>query len=182
MTKEPVGSGTAALGQPGSVGASRSEQPTAADIVVALDLMPHREGGYFRETYRATATVATTRGERSASTAILYLLTDSEASRFHRLRSDELWFYHAGASAEPGLAWAPWRAHREATPPFGRPSRAPTGGPGQPVRAGSGRVVGGGAAISVSRPTGAMAEPPSVGGPPIAARPTTSTGRWSAAW
>jgi predicted cupin superfamily sugar epimerase len=90
MTSEALASG----------GAHRPEQPTAADIIAALDLIPHREGGYFRETYRAAATVTTLNGERPTSTAILYLLTDSEASRFHRLRSDEVWFYHSGALAE----------------------------------------------------------------------------------
>ena len=75
-------------------------QPTVEDLIATLDLKPHQEGGYFRETYRSE--VATNAGGqgRPASTAILYLLTTSEPSRFHRLRSDELWFYHAGALAE----------------------------------------------------------------------------------
>lgn len=77
-----------------------TEKLTADDVIGALDLSPHQEGGYFRETYRAAITVATVHGRRSASTSVLYLLTDSEPSRFHRLLSDELWFYHSGALAE----------------------------------------------------------------------------------
>jgi hypothetical protein len=73
---------------------------TAQDIIATLDLTPHAEGGYFRETYRAEQRVSTVRGERSAATAILYMLTGAEPSRFHRLHSDELWFYHSGALSE----------------------------------------------------------------------------------
>lgn len=76
------------------------ERLTAVEIVSALDLSPHPEGGYFRETYRAERKVSTPDGERSASTAILYLLGEGEISHFHRLRSDELWFYHSGALVE----------------------------------------------------------------------------------
>jgi predicted cupin superfamily sugar epimerase len=82
------------------IGVHGQEEPSAAEVIAALDLEPHREGGYFRETYRAAAKVTTARGDRPVSTAILYLLSDTETSRFHRLLSDELWFYHAGALAE----------------------------------------------------------------------------------
>ncbi len=77
-----------------------AEQPTAEEMIAALDLSPHKEGGYFRESYRSQVKVSTVNGERSACTAIVYLLTAAEPSRFHRLSSDELWFYHAGALAE----------------------------------------------------------------------------------
>jgi len=73
---------------------------SAAAVAKALGLEPHREGGYFRETYRSPLTVRTGFGVRSLATAILYLLTGSDPSRFHRLRSDEVWFYHAGSRAE----------------------------------------------------------------------------------
>lgn len=73
---------------------------SALEVVESLGLEPHREGGYFRETYRAGAIVATEAGPRPLSTAILYLLTRDDPSRFHRLRWDELWFFHRGAQAE----------------------------------------------------------------------------------
>lgn len=80
--------------------AYQSERLTAEEIIGALDLGPHLEGGYFRETYRAEQKVYTPHGERAASTSILYLLTEGQVSHFHRLRSDELWFYHSGALVE----------------------------------------------------------------------------------
>lgn len=72
----------------------------AADVAAALQLLPHREGGFFRETYRSQIIVPTPRGPRSLCTAILYLLTAADPSRFHRLGFDEVWFHHAGAPAE----------------------------------------------------------------------------------
>ncbi|MDH3063400.1 cupin domain-containing protein [Achromobacter insolitus] len=70
---------------------------SAASLIRRLDLLPHPEGGYYRETYRAADLV--TRGDgarRSASTAIYYLLCDGAWSTWHRIRSDELWHFHAG--------------------------------------------------------------------------------------
>ena len=63
-----------------------------------LKLLPHPEGGYYRETYRAAGEFFTGRpGEtRSFSTAIYFLLEKSDRSRFHRIQSDEIWHYHAG--------------------------------------------------------------------------------------
>ncbi len=45
-------------------------------------------------------TVHTEFGVRSLATAIVYLLAGSDPSRFHRLRADEIWFFHAGSRAE----------------------------------------------------------------------------------
>jgi len=73
---------------------------TAADWIAALALTPHPEGGHYRETYRAGVTVPTPSGPRAASTAIYFLLQAHEISALHRLRSDELWHFHAGASLE----------------------------------------------------------------------------------
>jgi predicted cupin superfamily sugar epimerase len=74
-------------------GAQRLEALSALEVAVA-------QGGYFRETYRSPVQVETEAGSRPLSTAILYLLTDNEPSRIHRLRSDELWLFHAGMAAE----------------------------------------------------------------------------------
>ncbi|TPQ38533.1 cupin domain-containing protein [Cupriavidus pinatubonensis] len=70
----------------------------AADrLIKALDLLPHPEGGYFRETYRSVENIQCSDGrQRSASTAIYYMLRDSDFSAWHRIRSDELWHFHAG--------------------------------------------------------------------------------------
>ena len=67
-----------------------------------LDLAPHPEGGWFRETWRSELTIDQSAlpleygGPRSACTAILFLLMPGEQSAWHTVRSAELWFYHRG--------------------------------------------------------------------------------------
>ena len=71
----------------------------AGDLIRQLDLQPHPEGGWFRETYRSSQTVQTPAGERAAATAILYLLADDAFSAFHRVRSDEVFHFYRGDPA-----------------------------------------------------------------------------------
>jgi predicted cupin superfamily sugar epimerase len=66
---------------------------TSKDIIAHLKLEQHPEGGYFRETYRDPKG----HGERSHSTAILYLLPAGEISRWHRVDAAELWHWYGGA-------------------------------------------------------------------------------------
>ena len=73
--------------------------PAARRLVEELQLQPHPEGGWYRETWRAAHMVATPGGERPAATSILFLLGGGAISRLHRLRQEELWLYQAG----PGL-------------------------------------------------------------------------------
>jgi predicted cupin superfamily sugar epimerase len=79
-------------------GVSRS----AAFWIEHLGLTPHPEGGHFRETYRAAERLSSTAlparygGLRACSTAIYFLLRAGEVSALHRLKSDELWHFHAG--------------------------------------------------------------------------------------
>jgi uncharacterized protein len=74
--------------------------------ITKLDLTPHPEGGYFRQTYCADLMIAKETlppnftGPRSASTAIYFLLDGEDFSAFHRIRSDELWHFYAGNSLE----------------------------------------------------------------------------------
>lgn len=75
----------------------------ARQIVAKLGLEPHPEGGYFRETYRAPAALYTPSGERSLTTAILFLLLEGSPSGLHRLASDELWIHQAGGPLELAL-------------------------------------------------------------------------------
>lgn len=63
-----------------------------------LDLQPHPEGGFFRETYRASLGIAAFGGSRDASTAIYFLLAGDAFSALHRLRSDEVWHFYAGCA------------------------------------------------------------------------------------
>jgi uncharacterized protein len=67
-----------------------------------LELAPHPEGGYFRQTYRSDVTLPREAlpglsGARAASTAIYFLLEGENFSAFHRLRSDEMWHFYWGA-------------------------------------------------------------------------------------
>lgn len=63
-----------------------------------LDLQPHPEGGWFRETWRSEASVQPPgyEGQRSLASAIYFLLHRGEESRWHVVRSDEMWFWHSG--------------------------------------------------------------------------------------
>ena len=65
---------------------------TAEDVIVHLHLAPHPEGGWYRETWRAPASP----GERSAGTAIFFLLKAGERSHWHRVDATELWVFQAG--------------------------------------------------------------------------------------
>ena len=71
-------------------------------LVERFGLLPHTEGGYYKETYRAAerlsanALPARFDGERSISTAIYFLLVKDNFSAFHRIKSDECWHYYAG--------------------------------------------------------------------------------------
>jgi hypothetical protein len=75
-------------------------RPRARELAATLGLEPHPEGGFFRETYRADEVVATPRGERPLSTAILFLVTAEAISHLHRLTSDELWVFQGGLPLE----------------------------------------------------------------------------------
>ena len=75
-------------------------RPTATEMAASLGLAPHPEGGFFLETYRAAQTLSTPRGDRAASTAIIFLVTEDSVSRLHRLASDELWVYQGGLPLE----------------------------------------------------------------------------------
>lgn len=63
-------------------------------LIADYQLMRHPEGGYFRETYRAQATLPNT--TRSLCTAIYYLLPSGERSLLHRIDADELWHFYRG--------------------------------------------------------------------------------------
>lgn len=67
-------------------------------LVQHLDLSPHPEGGFFKETYRSRDLLKTPIGERNLLTSIFFLLTSENISRFHRIKSDELWYFHEGNS------------------------------------------------------------------------------------
>jgi len=74
---------------------------TAEEIIRKLKLQPHpREEGFFLETYRCSDKIPCYDGERSHSTAIVFLLTAAGFSEMHRLRSDEIFHFYLGSPAE----------------------------------------------------------------------------------
>lgn len=69
-------------------------EPTAKELIRALDLKPHPEGGWYVETWRDPQTDAQ---GRSHGTAILFLLEADQFSHWHRVDAAEIWHWHAGA-------------------------------------------------------------------------------------
>lgn len=74
---------------------------SAEALIRYFNLMPHPEGGYYRETYRSETPVTVPGNDafpdgRSYSTAIYFLLNGAGFSAFHRIRSDELWHFYEG--------------------------------------------------------------------------------------
>lgn len=74
----------------------------ARALVDGLGLQPHPEGGHYREIHRSTAHVTPHDGRatRTAGTAIYFLLARGEASRWHRVGSDETWHHYEGDAIE----------------------------------------------------------------------------------
>lgn len=85
---------------------------SAEEVIKLLNLKPHpKEGGFFAETYRsgisfpAASLPAAYRGDRSASTAIYYLLTPTTFSEMHRVATDEVFHFYAGGPVEMLQLW-----------------------------------------------------------------------------
>jgi len=81
----------------------------ASDVIARFGLMPHPEGGWYRETWRAQAAP----GERAAGTAILYLLERGQRSHWHRIDASEIWLHQSGGPLILHM-WSdgPVRTHR----------------------------------------------------------------------
>lgn len=72
----------------------------AEHYINTLKLLPHPEGGYYKETYRSEEIVDLERGKRNCSTSIYFLLEEGNFSAFHKIKSDELWHFYAGDTLE----------------------------------------------------------------------------------
>lgn len=70
-------------------------------FIDALNLQPHPEGGFYREMHRSKMVVRDDKatGDKSAYTSIYYLLAGGDFSSWHRIKSDETWFFHVGCDA-----------------------------------------------------------------------------------
>ncbi len=89
----------------------------------ALDLLPHPEGGWYRETWRSDVRVAPPGypGERASGTAIYFLLPPGEESIWHAVRSAEVWLWHRGGPLDLLLGG-------DGDRPSGTPERVVLGG------------------------------------------------------
>ena len=78
--------------------------PAASEVAVraALGLLPHPEGGHYRELWRDRPEA----GGRGAASAILFLLAAGERSHWHRVDASEIWIWQAGAPLTLGLCGA----------------------------------------------------------------------------
>lgn len=81
------------------------EKKTAKYWINKLHLEKHPEGGFYRRIYESSIKLDDTnlpfsfQGERHLATSIYYLLGGNEVSVFHKLNSDEIWYFQYGSSA-----------------------------------------------------------------------------------
>jgi uncharacterized protein len=68
-----------------------------AELVKTLGMKAHPEGGFYSETYRSDSEIESENGIRKLITSIFFLLRSEDVSHFHRIKSDELWFWHEGS-------------------------------------------------------------------------------------
>lgn len=70
----------------------------AQRLIAALELAPHPEGGWYRETLRVAG------DRRAVVTAIYFLLEGGQRSHWHRVDATEIWCWHAGSPVRLGQA------------------------------------------------------------------------------
>ncbi|MBK7434294.1 MAG: cupin domain-containing protein [Chitinophagaceae bacterium] len=79
---------------------------SAAELIEQFNLLPHPEGGWYRENYKSSESISREAlperftGNRAFSTAIYFLLEQGDFSAFHRLKSDECWHFYEGDPLE----------------------------------------------------------------------------------
>lgn len=77
---------------------------TASELIDSLNLIPHPEGGFYREFYRSAHLLSQKalpvgfQNTKNLGSIIYYMLTSKETSSYHKLRSDEIWHFHTGSS------------------------------------------------------------------------------------
>ena len=68
-------------------------------LIRLLDLKPHPEGGWYRETWRTPSPD----GKRAAASAVYYLIQPGQRSHWNRVDADEMWLWHAGDAVEVAI-------------------------------------------------------------------------------
>ncbi len=100
---------------------------TADDVIQALELEPHVEGGYFGRSFVSDSRFD---DSRNLWTSIYFMLKTGEVSHLHQLTADEMWYFHSGESltiymiseqgelteAQLGWTWPKVSGHRSWCP------------------------------------------------------------------
>ena len=79
---------------------------TVETLVKELDLLPHPEGGYYKETYRSEGKITQSclsldfKGDRNMATGIYFLIEKGNFSALHKIKSDETWHFYYGDALE----------------------------------------------------------------------------------
>lgn len=79
-------------------------QSEVEKIVAQLELLPHPEGGFYKEVYRSEGVIPQQAlgnefsGDRNYCTSIYFLITSSNFSAFHRIKQDEIWHFYGGVA------------------------------------------------------------------------------------
>ncbi len=67
-----------------------------------LEMSAHPEGGYYSVEYVSPHKISDNeleisfKGQRALASSIYFLIEEGNVSNFHRLTSDEIWYYHDG--------------------------------------------------------------------------------------
>lgn len=74
----------------------------AKTYIKELEMLPHPEGGYYKENFRSNTSIQFEgfEGERSICTSIYFLLEKGQTSALHRIKSEEIWYFHDGQTLE----------------------------------------------------------------------------------
>jgi predicted cupin superfamily sugar epimerase len=74
----------------------------AKTYIDKLAMLPHPEGGYYKENFRSETTFQFEgfEGERSICTSIYFLLEIGQTSALHRIKSEEIWYFHDGQTLQ----------------------------------------------------------------------------------
>jgi predicted cupin superfamily sugar epimerase len=81
-----------------------TQAPPLKEILTKLDLAPHPEGGFYKETYRSEGFIKKDSlseiysGERNYSTCIYFVITSASFSAFHKIHQEEIWHFYLGSS------------------------------------------------------------------------------------
>lgn len=79
---------------------------TVDTLVKELDLLPHPEGGFYKETYRSEGKITQAclspnfSGDRNMATGIYFLIEKGNFSALHKIKSDETWHFYYGDALE----------------------------------------------------------------------------------